>query len=442
MSVNTFDTEGTTTTTGPWILACEYCDWTSLDVGLEFQKPNNIHGQMTKLRSDSSNQPPLRRVMDLGQFDDVRRTRGPDLQFASLKSFYTSQLAKTTINNPLMSPSGEFNYNSPSSLARIMSLYTGQGWYGKKSFGKPAIMRESADSSEGLAVFDQKSDEAEVVRLLENGWQGTTSITQQIEQVHHHKFVDDLRPVPTLLRAKRSKRCRTCRHILVKPESKVQSTRYRIRLVAINYIPNMSLKPLQLLNTSSPLPPLELDALPSSRTIQLLLTLKNPMFDPVKITLATPSQTPGRFGSKVTILCPEFDIGPNTDVWDEALNPTASGSRNSMKLPQMKAEISESEAKVAEAGKIWDKGRNWTTVVVEVMPARIRDNEVEGNELEEDEDVLEIPVFVRIEYEGDMAGDDAGVGEGRGGGGGREKSEKRETSFWCVLGVGRIASSA
>ena len=159
------------------------------------------------------------------------------------------------------------------------------------------------------------------------------------------------------------------------------------------------------------------------------------MFDPVKVTLATPSQTPGRFSSRVTILCPEIDIGPNTDVWDEALNPTTSGSRTSIKLPRTKADISESEAKVAEAGKIWERGRNWTTVVVEVVPMTIGRANVGEDGLDEDEDVLEIPVFVRIEYEGDVAGDEAGGGEGK------EKKEKREASFWCVLGVGRIARS-
>ena len=434
MSVNTFDTEGVTTNTGPWILACEHCHWTSLDIDFEFQKPNNVYAQLAKLHSDSHHQTPLRRVVGVDQFDDTLQGRDPDSQFGSLKSFYTSQLAKTTTNNPLMSPSGEFNYSSPSSLARIISLYTGQGSYGKKSTGKTIIMRESTDVSEGLAIFDRKSEEAEIVSLLEKGWPGTTCVAQQIEQVHQHRFVSDLRPLPTLLRTKRSKRCRTCRHILVKPETKVQNTRYRIRLVAINYLPTITFKPLRFPDPSSALSSVKLDALIPSRASQLLLTLKNPMFDPVKVTLATPSQTPGRFGSKVTILCPDFDIGPNTDVWDEALNSTASGGRTIIKHARTKADDGDSEARVAEAGKIWEKGRNWTTVVVEVVPAKLGYDEVGEDELDEDENVLEIPVFVRMEYEGDAAGDDTGGPRE-----GKEKKEKREVSFWCVLGVGRIA---
>lgn len=35
------------------------------------------------------------------------------------------------------------------------------------------------------------------------------------------------------LAIKRSKRCRNCRHILIKPEQKAQATRFKIKLVAM-----------------------------------------------------------------------------------------------------------------------------------------------------------------------------------------------------------------
>lgn len=41
--------------------------------------------------------------------------------------------------------------------------------------------------------------------------------------------------------AKRTKRCPACKHILAKPESKSNSTKYRIKLVATNYIPAIQL---------------------------------------------------------------------------------------------------------------------------------------------------------------------------------------------------------
>ena len=421
MAVNSLDTESGGIA-GPWILACDYCNWTTLDIGVKFERPTNIYGQLAKMQQAPSKP---KTTSDGQHASMVDAPSDPDARFAALKTFYSSQLSKTATANPLMSPSGEVNYNSPSSLARIMSLYTGLGSYGKKTAGKSSIMRESADPIEGLQVVDRASEDAMVEKLRVSGWAGTASTTQRREQIHPVRFVDELRAIPTLLRTKRSKRCRTCRHILVKPEAKVQSTRYRIKLVAINYVPSLILKPLQASSST----PLNLSSLPSSKALQFLLTLKNPIFDPMKVTLATPTQTPGRFSSKVTILCPQFEIGANTDVWDEALSEK-NGKKGS-KTDRSKSGSAESEGKVAEAGKIWDKGHNWTTVVVEIVCARI---EAKDDEIEEDEDVLEIPMFVRIEYEADAAGDEAGGATPE-----KERREKRELAYWSVLGVGKIA---
>ncbi|MCJ1351487.1 MAG: hypothetical protein MMC33_001471 [Icmadophila ericetorum] len=428
MSVSSLDSERGSTTSGPYVLSCEYCYWTSLDIGIEFQRANNIFGQLEKLQHRYTPQTPLRTATSVDDPMDTSQTQGHGSHYNTLKSFYASQLEKTNPSNPLMSLSGDINYNSPSSLARIMSLYTGVGSYGKKSMGKPSVMRESADESEGLRVMNREFDEEQVIKLSKVGWDGTTSIVQNAAQEHPARFIDEIRPVPTVLRTKKSVRCRTCRHILVKPEPKVQSTRYKIKLVANNYVPLMAIKPLHNPSTSSN-GRLDLNALEPLRPSQFLLTLTNPMFDPVKVTLATPTQTPGRFSSRVTVLCPQFDVGPNTDAWDEALNTNDPKSRGG-KPSKARSEGAESESKVAEAGKIWEKGRNWTTVVVEVVCARI---ECEEEDLEEDEDVLEIPVFIRIEYEADVAGDE--------GGSEKEKREKRELAYWCVLGVGRIVKT-
>lgn len=182
------------------------------------------------------------------------------------------------------------------------------------------------------------------------------------------------------------------------------------------------------------------------RPVQFLLTFKNPLFDSVKVTLATPTKTPGRFASKVTVLCPQFEVGANTDAWEEALRE--GGNRNSTgEKRRTKAEASEGQHQ-AEAGKVWERGRNWVSVVVEVVPASLMiggpeflksaEEKEKGYEgpIGEDEDVCEIPLFVRVEWEADPAHEESGLG-----GGSKEKDvkEKRELAYWCVLGVGRIA---
>ncbi|KAI9876186.1 MAG: hypothetical protein M1830_007070 [Pleopsidium flavum] len=436
LSVNTIETENGGMPQGSFVLACAYCNWSSLEIGIQFDKPNNITGQLSKLKNGRVPITSQRggRHIAAGEGSERRQQRaeegeklGPEEQFANLKSFYTSQLNDPSLN-PLMTPSGDYGYSSPNALARIMSMYTGLGNYGKKAKAKSTVMREAYGTEEGVKILDPSEDADAILKMKQLGWDGMTSVAQRSAQTHPSRFLDNVRPVATLLRTKRSKRCRTCRHILVKPESKIQSTRFRIRLVALNYVPSMTLKPLQPASTN-------LEALRPLTTMQLLLTLSNPLFDPVRITLATPSYTPGRFQSKVTILCPQFDIGANTDVWDEAL----SGGSRSERSRRTTNDSSEGE-KQAEAGKVWDKGRNWTTVVLEIAtsslhslskgPSTVGANDT-PEELEEDEDVLEIPMFVRIEYETEPTGDEGGnVDKGR--------KEKRELAYWGVVGVGRI----
>jgi dynactin-4 len=142
-------------------------------------------------------------------------------------------------------------------------------------------------------------------------------------------------------------------------------------------------------------------------------------------------------------LCPQFEVGANIDVWDEAIQD--GGEREKRRTTR---EVGEGQGQ-AEAGKVWEKGRNWVSVVVEVVPASLRverglavvqkgldsvPNGEEEREIAEDEDILEIPVFVRVEWEADPANDEAGGGHAKD----KEVKEKRELAYWCVLGVGRI----
>ena len=436
MAINTLDSEGNAVA-GPWILACDYCRWSTLDIDMQFNKPAYLNDQIAKFLDEKARS--KQEAQDVHGKQEVAVTDDrPDAAFGALKKFASSQIASASSTNPLMTPGGSYNYDSPSSLARIMSLYTGQGSYGKKNTSKSAPMRGSADASEGLRVMDSSANMNAVQKLRERGFAGTTSIEQRCAQRHPSHFVDDLLPVPTRLVTKRSKRCRTCRHILVKPEAKVTSIRYRIRLIAVNYIPTMCLNILQasFSATASPAanPPstVESNALPPFKATQFLLTLKNPLFDPVNVTLATPTHTPGSFNHKVTILCPQFDIGANTDAWDEALTASENDTKRSSKfLGSSNIDNAKTEnegTKVAEAGKVWEKGRNWATVVVEVTCAAV-DAEKHG---QEDDDLLEIPVFVRVDYEADTE-KDVGSGEEKVG------REKRELAYWTVIGAGRVA---
>ena len=158
---------------------------------------------------------------------------------------------------------------------------------------------------------------------------------------------------------------------------------------------------------------------------QWILTMKNPLYENLKVTLGAEGFTPGKWRHKVTILCPEFEIGKSGDVWDDALS---SG------LGKVGA-IGGSGEQIA--GKLYEQGRNWASVVVEIVPSLIQKRQEEW--LQEDEDVTEVPIRVRLEWK---VTDEEG--EGRKRLGSEELGEegvddgRREVAYWMVLGIGRV----
>ncbi|KAL2213138.1 dynactin subunit [Sarocladium strictum] len=428
---------------GPYALICTYCNWASTEVGIEFDRPSGIHSQLAKLQNGGQPRLTAKDVKD-------RRNKNPDepmlpdemvdaeMQFANLRDFYQAQLGDA--KNPMggMSLGDNMGFSSPAALSRIMSLYTGRGHQGDRAqHGHPDTMRESRNTEEGMKMA-QLDESSSIKKLMAADWDTTLNKEQRSLQMEQTRFQVDMRPIPCLLRTKRSKRCPVCRHIITKPENKVTSTRFKIRLVAKSYIPTTSIRPLH--PTAQPIPVTSRPMLPEEellkplKTYQYVVTFKNPLFENVKVTLAAPNKTPGRFSSNITVLCPQFEIDANIDMWDDALRDDAADD---------KKKNDESNGQAA-AGKVWERGRNWVSIIVEVVPPSLRTEHldltvgkgevVDRSPLRDGEDVVEIPMFVRLEWEAD-AQHEVGSAPGRD----KEAREKRELAYWCVLGVGRVS---
>ncbi|KAI0976261.1 dynactin p62 family-domain-containing protein [Xylaria arbuscula] len=421
----------TPTSAGSWVLTCSYCHWNSSEIGVKFDKPQGIFGQLQKLRyGEEQSKHVVSGDTSPNKSDSTPETS--KAKFAALKSFYGSQ---TVSANPSagLSGLGDYGLNSPGALTRIMSIYSGNNMNGLKQKNKPAVIREANSANEGFRPSDL-DESSSISQLRRGGWDGTVTGAQDKTQVEEGaQFTDQLWPIPYLLRTKRSKRCPVCRHIISKPESKVSNTRWRIRLVANNSIPSISIKPLNPPPGSGQLKPLQ--------PAQFLLTFKNSLFDDVKVTLATPATTPGRFASRVTVLCPEFSIDANPDN-DMYLDDVLKDGEKERQRQRGDEGIHQ-----AEAGKIWERGRNWVSIVVEVVPASLHigpspaflrkegDPEPDLSPLREDEDILEIPMLVRLEWESEASQDHVGAAISRE----KDAKEKRELAYWCAIGIGRIS---
>ena len=156
-------------------------------------------------------------------------------------------------------------------------------------------------------------------------------------------FVSDLRPLRIPLQSKKSKRCPSCRHILIKPEQKAQSVRFKIKLVAANYLPAIAVSlphaqaALEMVKRASTKAASAAQAAEEQQAAGALiaghsysfhLAFTNPLYDPIQVRLAkaTAAPAPGagsaepertrRNTFQIQLPSAAFPVGAYAEAWE------------------------------------------------------------------------------------------------------------------------------
>ncbi|CAO3687201.1 unnamed protein product [Umbelopsis ramanniana] len=313
----------------PYHLFCGVCRWDSQEVGITFEKPTSLAMQLQKSEDASP---------DIKEFDHLKEHFEKFLRYNTPQSLPTSFLS--------LSSSGSFSkmgYNS--------SMQNRKGNVARMD-----------DVGEYKASEHIPHGDMEVMDSLINIQEDTTvsNLEQRFNQVYDQPYdTNQLKPQRIHLRIKRSKRCRTCRHILIKPEQKAQATRFKIKLVAMNYIPNITMQML----------PRKTLPLRQNVPTQLILKFTNPLYEEISVTLATPQQhqTKGEQSDapedlrkpwgRVTLLSPHFTVGAYNETieYDDEL---LYGKPSALSTPA---------AATWENG-VYEKRNNYTSILIEVVP--------------------------------------------------------------------------
>ena len=129
----------------------------------------------------------------------------------------------------------------------------------------------------------------------------TTSMKQRLLQLQNQTYsTQRLQPQRIHLRIKKSRRCRSCRHILVKPEQKAQATRFKINLVALSQLPNITIAHIQ---------PMIVQTVSS-----VILRFTNPRQEEAHVSLQAGDGAHPNHGVK--IFSKSFTIAPFNEVWE------------------------------------------------------------------------------------------------------------------------------
>lgn len=139
----------------------------------------------------------------------------------------------------------------------------------------------------------------------------------------HHS---DLKPLRIPLHSKRSKRCPACTHILIKPEQKAQSVRYKIKLVASNYLPDITINLPHLARRAQSKAAGDdpgASGLLAGKSYPFHLALLNPLYDPIQVRLsvqrvhvATGGDAAKRPPFAVSLPTSNFPIAAFAEAWE------------------------------------------------------------------------------------------------------------------------------
>lgn len=293
----------------PFFLYCNHCRWDSAQVGITFEKPTGLAAQLQRYEDSAP---------DSLEFDRLKEHFDPFLRASALAASSSGSHTLPS-HTPHSHHSNSITAAASAALAREIPGVAKYNPLGRSTRGvgghstkdrtinkdempeyraRLDVMSASSKGSGGGEVdvaFMKGLETMASVASMEQRWDSSWVVSLQNKE---------LRPMRIPLHSKRSKRCPSCTHILIKPEQKAQSVRYKIKLVAANYLPailvslphaqqalaeltrrNLGKSMSQQVQVDSEKTAL-LTGLIAGRQYPFHLAITNPLYDPITVRLS------------------------------------------------------------------------------------------------------------------------------------------------------------
>ncbi|GAA5959858.1 hypothetical protein JCM3765_000622 [Sporobolomyces pararoseus] len=302
----------------PYFLSCTFCGWDSKQVGITFEKPTGLALQLQKAEEGAP---------ELLEFDHIKDHLEPYIRRSQAQASQpnpvaSSSAAVSAASASLFKDIPGFNTRYPSMFG-LAARARGGGDQGtardeleKYSSIHPARSGGVSEGKRGKDVkgkgVERESDLVEAMRSMTDMEQVASIEKRWTASWRPPLLSSELKPLRTPLQAKRSKRCPVCKHILIKPEQKSSSTRYKIKLVAANYLPSVTIyrRPPASIgsrlsaiaagtasglrrtartatgrSSNDPSSSIEEEPLRPGRTYTFEISLTNPLYEPIQVRL-------------------------------------------------------------------------------------------------------------------------------------------------------------
>jgi dynactin-4 len=273
----------------PFYLYCNFCRWDSGEVGITLEKPTGLAAQLQHLEDSAP---------DSLEFDRLKEHFEPFIRASSLSSSQSAAPPVHLTNSITAAASAALARDIPG-VSKYTPHHARRGKDRTKNKDEFPEYKSRLDvSTASVRGSGGGKADVEYMRRLETVGQ-VASLEQRWENSWSTSLkINDLQPLRLPLHAKRSKRCPQCTHILIKPEQKAQSVRFKIKLVAANYLPSITVslphseqfssRPMDTAkrSTTTRTEPEATPGLYAGQTYPFHLTLTNPLYDPIQVRLA------------------------------------------------------------------------------------------------------------------------------------------------------------
>ncbi|EIW74689.1 hypothetical protein CONPUDRAFT_85806 [Coniophora puteana RWD-64-598 SS2] len=280
----------------PFFLYCNYCRWDSASVGITFEKPTGLAAQLQKFEDSAP---------EAQEFDRLKEHFEPFLRTSSLSS--SANLSNLSSSHHHHSHTSAATAAASAALARDIpgvSKYqpltrsrSGRDRTANKDEMSEYKSRVEVGVLNQLGAGGGDDEDVEYMKHLESAGQVAALEQRWANSWTTSIKTSELRPLRIPLHSKVTKRCPTCRHILIKPEQKAQSVRYKIKLVAGNYLPaiGVTLPHLQeAMKKTAGRPSAAASGgeekagggMFAGRSYPFHLAFTNPLYDPIQVRLS------------------------------------------------------------------------------------------------------------------------------------------------------------
>ncbi|KAH9989716.1 dynactin p62 family-domain-containing protein [Russula compacta] len=283
----------------PFFLYCNYCRWDSAEVDITFEKPTGLAAQLQKFEDSAP---------ESLEFERLKEHFEPFLRASSSSSQPPTAHSHPTPINPIAAAASSALSRDIPGVGKYTPAPRGRREKGARDEISEYRTRVEAGSAKDTTNVDfmRRLEEVSQVAALGQRWANSWTTTLR---------TSELKPLRIPLHSKKTKRCPTCRHILIKPEQKAQSVRFKIKLVAANYLPAMTVSfppsqdVAQQRGAGGKQAPVEdtsgTSGLHAGGTYPFHLALTNPLYDPIQVRLAVQRQVPPPSSSSAPAASPE-----------------------------------------------------------------------------------------------------------------------------------------